>query len=94
MFARAVEMSRQAALSELVGEDIKDCEISYVTAIWLLEGVLESDDEPLMRKPSAKKDKPVDEIIHGMETEDRQTVIKCEFAIRHVYSLMLMCCLQ
>ena len=80
MFERAVEMSRQAAVNELVGEDFKDCEINYITAILLLEGVLESDDEPLMRKPSAKKDKPADELINGMETEDRQTVIKRELS--------------
>ena len=79
MFERAVEMSRAAAVAELVGEDLNDCEIGYVTAIMLLEAVLENDDEPLMRKPSAKKDKPADEIINGMETEDRQTVIKREF---------------
>ena len=78
MFERAVEMSRAAAVSELVGEELNDCQIGYVTAIMLLEAVLESDDEPLMRKPSAKKDKPPDEIINGMETEDRQTVIKRE----------------
>jgi hypothetical protein len=78
MFERAVEMSRAAAVSELVGEDLNDCEIGYVTAIMLLEAVLESDDEPLIRRPSAKKDKPGDELINGMETEDRQHVIKRE----------------
>jgi serine/threonine-protein kinase ULK/ATG1 len=78
MFDRAVEMSRAAAVSELVGEELNDCEIGYKTAIMLLEAVLENDDEPLMRKPSHKKDKPVDERINGMETEDRQRVIKCK----------------
>lgn len=76
MFDRAVEMSRAAAVSELVGEELNDCEISYVTAIMLWEAVLESDDEPLIRKPSARKDKPADEIINGMETEDRSHVVK------------------
>ncbi len=78
MFDRAVEMSRAAALAELVGENLNDCELGYVTAIMLLEAVLESDDEPLMRKPSAKKDKAADEAIAGMETEDRQTVVRRE----------------
>lgn len=84
MFDRAVEMSRAAAVSELVGEELNDCEIGYVTAIMLLEAVLEADDEPLIRKPSAKKDKPADEVINGMETEDRQTVVKrkCTFPSR------------
>ncbi|EME39691.1 hypothetical protein DOTSEDRAFT_75367 [Dothistroma septosporum NZE10] len=76
MFDRAVEMSRAAAVTELVGEDLQDCELSYKTAVMLFEAVLENDDEPLMRKPSAKKEKAADEVINGMETEDRQTVIK------------------
>ncbi|KAK5122368.1 hypothetical protein LTR85_003952 [Meristemomyces frigidus] len=75
MFERAVEMSRAAAVSELVNDELHDCEIGYVTAIMLLEAVLEADNEPLIRRPS-KKDKPADEIVTGMETEDRQTVIK------------------
>ncbi|KAK5134290.1 hypothetical protein LTR08_006719 [Meristemomyces frigidus] len=76
MFERAVEMSRAAAVSELVNDDLADCEIGYITAIMLLEAVLETDEDPLMRRPSAKKDKPADEILNGMETEDRQTVIQ------------------
>jgi serine/threonine-protein kinase ULK/ATG1 len=76
MFDRAVEMSRGAAVAELVGEDFQDCELGYRTSIMLLEAVLETDDEPLMRRPSAKKDKSADEIINGMESEDRQTVVK------------------
>lgn len=76
MFDRAVEMSRSAAVGELVGEDLVESETSYRTAILLLEAVLESDDEPLMQQPSAKSQKPGDEIINGMESEDRQTVIK------------------
>lgn len=79
MFERAVEMSRASAVNELVGEELQDCELGYVTSIMLFEAVLEGDDEPLMRKPSAKKDKPGDEIIAGMETEDRQTVIKRKY---------------
>ncbi|KAI7587126.1 hypothetical protein KC346_g17305, partial [Hortaea werneckii] len=73
---RAVEMSRAAAVSELVNEDLADCELSYVTAVMLLEAVLEADDEPLIRRPSQKRDKAGDELVVGMESHDRQTVIK------------------
>lgn len=79
MFERAVEMSRAAAVSELVNDDLTDCELGYVTAIMLLEAVLEGDEEPLIRRPSQKKDKPGDELVNGMEDQDRQTVIKREF---------------
>jgi serine/threonine-protein kinase ULK/ATG1 len=81
MFDRAVEMSRGAAVAELVGEDFQDCELGYRTSIMLLEAVLENDDEPLMRRPSAKRDKSADEIINGMESEDRQTVVKRKFGL-------------
>ena len=89
MFDRAVDMSRAAAVDELVGEAIADCEIRYGTAIQLLEAVLEKDDEPLMRKPSQKKDVALDEVINGMETEDRQTVIRSE-SISFSFSCLLM----
>ena len=80
MFERAVEMSRAAAVNELVNDELADCELGYGTAIMLLEAVLEGDNEPLMRRPSAKKDKPGDEILAGLETEDRQTVVKRKFS--------------
>ncbi|KAK5148841.1 hypothetical protein LTR04_000440, partial [Oleoguttula sp. CCFEE 6159] len=78
MYDRAVEMSRAAAVNELVGEDLAGCELNYNTAAKLLEAVLESDDEPLSRRSNGtKKDrKPDDEVINGMETEDRQSVVK------------------
>ncbi|KAF2725479.1 kinase-like protein [Polychaeton citri CBS 116435] len=76
MFDRAIEMSKAAALEELTNRNLANCELGYVTAIMMLEAVLENDDEPLVRKPSAKKDKPADEVVNGMETEDRQTVVK------------------
>ncbi|RMZ26175.1 hypothetical protein D0859_09746 [Hortaea werneckii] len=61
---------------ELVNEDLADCELSYVTAVMLLEVVLDGDDEPLIRRPSQKRDKAGDELVVGMESHDRQTVIK------------------
>lgn len=79
MFDRAVDMSRAAAVDELTGHDLGDCEIRYKTAIQLLEAVLERDDQPLMRKPSQKKDVSAEEVINGMETEDWQTVVRSEF---------------
>ncbi|OTA23868.1 hypothetical protein BTJ68_13524 [Hortaea werneckii EXF-2000] len=72
----AFEKDRAAAVSELVNEDLADCELSYVTAVMLLEVVLDGDDEPLIRRPSQKRDKAGDELVVGMESHDRQTVIK------------------
>lgn len=86
MFERAVEMSRASALNELVGgEELADCELGYVTSIMLFEAVLESEDEPLMRKPSAKKDVPGDEAVIGLDGEDRATVVKRKFFLQFRY---------
>lgn len=43
IFDRALEMSRNAAVNELVKEDLKGCELAYSTAIWMLESLLDED---------------------------------------------------
>ncbi|KAH7159938.1 hypothetical protein B0J13DRAFT_116919 [Dactylonectria estremocensis] len=45
MYDRALEMSRAAAIDEVTNENLTGCEISYITAIRMLEAVLDSDDE-------------------------------------------------
>lgn len=83
MYDRALEMSRSAAINELTGEDLAGCEISYVTAIRMLEAVLETDEDLLSRKGSGSgndtgsREANDDDIpINGMEAEDRKTVRK------------------
>ncbi|CAK9684810.1 unnamed protein product [Candida parapsilosis] len=44
IFDRALEMSRNAAVNELVKEDLKGCELAYSTAIWMLESLLDEDE--------------------------------------------------
>ncbi|KAF2842674.1 Pkinase-domain-containing protein [Patellaria atrata CBS 101060] len=80
MYDRAVEMSRSAAVSELVGDNFVDCEINYCTAIRMLEAILESDEGPSSRRSSITKVN--EELINGLETEDRQTVIKLVESIK------------
>ncbi|SGZ51570.1 CIC11C00000004579 [Sungouiella intermedia] len=43
IFDRALEISRTAAVNELVKEDLKGCELAYSTAIWMLEALLDED---------------------------------------------------
>lgn len=83
MYDRALEMSRSAAVNELVGDDLPGCEIAYVTAIRMLEAVLESDDEPILRKSVAggKESRGLaseDDAVNGVEAEDRKVVLKCK----------------
>ncbi|OCK79070.1 kinase-like protein [Lepidopterella palustris CBS 459.81] len=71
MYDRALEMSRAAAVNELVGEDLPGCELNYWTAIRMLEAIIEADDDPISR---GRKDE--EELINGLEAEDRQSVMK------------------
>lgn len=81
MYDRALEMSRAAAINELTGEDLAGCEIAYVTAIRMLEAVLEDDGQPSTAGVSDRQantqtgDKVV---LDELQAEDRQVVVKCE----------------
>ncbi|CAL3963383.1 unnamed protein product [Diplocarpon coronariae] len=82
MYDRALEMSRTAAINEIANEDLPGCEISYVTAIRMLEAVLESDDEapPQRRRASSLREgrekKDEDDMVNGINIDDRQAVTK------------------
>ncbi|RVX66065.1 hypothetical protein B0A52_09999 [Exophiala mesophila] len=85
MYDRALEMCRAAAINELTNEDPQGCEISYVTAIRMLEAILESDDDNLSRQGSGSSDQEEKESlvpINGLEAEDRQTVRNLVTSIR------------
>ncbi|TVY54702.1 Serine/threonine-protein kinase ATG1 [Lachnellula cervina] len=59
MYDRALEMSRSAAINEIANEDLPGCEISYITAIRMLEAVLETDEDtspPQRKRSSSLKD--------------------------------------
>lgn len=60
IFDRALEISRNAAVNELVKEDLKGCELAYSTAIWMLEALLDEDtkeDEKLDNEDKAMVEK-------------------------------------
>ncbi|KAB8078347.1 hypothetical protein BDV29DRAFT_9766 [Aspergillus leporis] len=86
MYDRALEMSRAAAINELTGEDLSGCEIAYVTAIRMLEAVLE--DEVSRPGPGGGADKSDAQrdgdkaILDGVRIEDRQVVMKLVSSIR------------
>ena len=80
MYDRALEMSRAAAINELTGEDLANCEITYVTAIRMLEAVLEDDGtrpgsgSASDRQGSSQRSDKV--ILDDLMVEDRQVVVK------------------
>jgi serine/threonine-protein kinase ULK/ATG1 len=81
MYDRALEMSRSAAINEIANVDLPGCELSYITAIRMLEAVLENDDLVPPRKTSSRKedvDSKIDDdvAINGINLDDRQAVEK------------------
>jgi serine/threonine-protein kinase ULK2 len=82
MYDRAVEMSRAAAISEIANDDLEGCELSYRTAIRMLEAVLDNDDELTKRRSTdSKGDKPAAESEDNsaaLDVEDQHTVKKSE----------------
>ncbi|RMZ73876.1 Serine threonine- kinase atg1 [Pyrenophora seminiperda CCB06] len=69
LYDRSLEMSRQAAIDELTGHNLADCEINYWTAITMLQAVLEEEED----SPSDKVD---GEEINGLDGEDRRSIQK------------------
>lgn len=82
MYDRAVEMSRKAAIDEISNEDLAGCEISYVTAICMLEAVLEThEDLPKRRISGTSKDERTtlqEDMPCEINREDQQAVRKCK----------------
>jgi serine/threonine-protein kinase ULK/ATG1 len=83
MYDRALEMSRSAAINEIANEDLPGCEISYITAIRMLEAVLENDDDtapPSRPRASSlretRADSDADGAVNGIRLDDRQAVMK------------------
>lgn len=79
MYERALEMSRAAAINEIANEDLSGCEISYVTAIRMLEAVLDNDEDLSKRRISASVKGERDLIREGaseINSDDQQSVQK------------------
>lgn len=78
MYDRAVEMSRAAAIDEVTNENLPGCEISYMTAIRMLEAVLDNDDAPSARRLSSGKERmgEVKESNIDLDTDEEAHVRK------------------
>lgn len=79
MYDRAVEMSRTAAINEITNEDLAGCEISYVTAIRMLEAVLDNEGSVPKRRTSGVVDDGAGSHEDGqveINVDDQQSVQK------------------
>lgn len=80
MYDRALEMSRQAAIDELTGQNLHSCDINYWTAIQMLDAILEDDEtegnHSLGNPSSATRPKHEADEINGLDGEDRKSIAK------------------
>ncbi|KAI2637311.1 Serine/threonine-protein kinase ATG1 [Xylaria nigripes] len=84
MYDRAIDMSRTAAINEIVNEDLAGCEISYVTAIRMLEAVLDNDEDISSKRRlsgSPKADRDIQEGASEINPDDQQAVHKMIYMI-------------
>lgn len=83
MYDRAIDMSRTAAIDEIANEHLADCEAYYITAIRMLEAVLDVDDDSYRsRSGSTARDTKGDgglEVAGDLDSEDRKVVKKSKF---------------
>lgn len=83
MYDRAIEMSRSAAINEIANEDLPGCELSYLTAVRMLEAILEKDDDEPQKKSGTTQisEKNPDDSVDGINIDDRDAVKKRKFAV-------------
>ena len=65
-------------MNELTNTDLDGGEVSYRTAIYMLQAILEGDEEVSHKSGVKKESNTDDELINGLESEDRATVQKRE----------------
>ncbi|OLN95552.1 Serine/threonine-protein kinase ATG1 [Colletotrichum chlorophyti] len=75
MYDRALEMSRTAAIDEITNENLEGCVTYYVTAIRMLEAVLDNDEDTIKRRYSSSgRDLPREEVSSDLDSDDQQVV--------------------
>lgn len=82
MYDRALEMSRAAAIDEVTNENLPGCKISYITAIRMLEAVLESDDDAVGRRLANGKEVARGSLENGgdLDSDEEAHVRKSKLA--------------
>ncbi|KAH6694127.1 serine/threonine-protein kinase unc-51 [Plectosphaerella plurivora] len=83
MYDRALEMSKGAAIDEIANVDLEGCVISYVTAIYMLEAVLDNDDDAIKRRYSTTvKEQPGENVSNELTSDDQEAVSRMISMIR------------
>jgi len=74
MYDRALEMSRAAAIDEVTNENLGGCELSYVTAIRMLEAVVDSDEDSSKKIMAGKE--PAKDVAPDIDSDEEQHIRK------------------
>ncbi|TDZ61674.1 Serine/threonine-protein kinase ATG1 [Colletotrichum trifolii] len=75
MYDRALEMSKTAAIDEITNENLEGCVTYYVTAIRMLEAVLDNDEGATQRRYSSSgKELAQETVSSDLDSEDQQVV--------------------
>jgi len=86
MYDRALDLSKSAAVNELVATDLPGCEVAYITAIRLLDAVLENDEEPEAHTEHSSADGRGEATRAGLSEDDRIEVGDRETVMKRKYS--------
>lgn len=78
IFDRAMEMSRNAAKSEAACEDLTGCQLSYSTAIWMLEALLATDPQGSRSGSGSGNEQP-----DALDEEDTTIVLQFVDSLSH-----------
>jgi serine/threonine-protein kinase ULK/ATG1 len=79
MYDRALEMSRAAAIDEVTNENLPGCEISYITAIRMLEAVLDSGEESSLSRRVTSGSDVIRESCSDLESDEEAHIRKSKF---------------
>lgn len=83
MYDRALEMSKRAAIDEIANVDLEGCVISYITAIYMLEAVLDNDDDSIKKRYSTTiQESPGEDTGTELDNEDQQAITRMISMIR------------
>lgn len=86
MYDRALEMSRAAAIDEVTNDNLAGCELSYITAIRMLEAVLDPPEECAVKRLPTSCSAGTEAVTQGgseLDSEEEAHVRKSESSISH-----------
>lgn len=78
LYDRALEISKNAARTELTGHNLSSCELSYATSLWMLEVILDDvyNDENNANEINANENIETNSSISKLDENDKKIIKK------------------